>query len=82
LTPQLIEIQRFRSGWQFRGAEAGHTPFFTGLSAVEHAIDYAWESIKDRFGEIRLLARNGEVIMAVPFGEKRPRHGRKLQKAL
>lgn len=74
MTPDIIEIQPFRSGWHVRGAEAEPAlPFFAGPAAVEHAIEYAWEHTKHRTGEIRLLARNGEVIMAMPFGKKRQR---------
>ena len=74
MTPRIIEIQPFRSGWQVRGAGAATTPpFFTGPSAIEHAIDYAWERAQNRIGEIRLLARNGEIIMALPFGDKQQR---------
>ncbi len=53
---------------QFVEAEPS-LPFFTGPSAIEHAIDYAWECTRYRAGEIRLLARNGEIISAMPFGE-------------
>ena len=67
---QIIEIQPFCSGWQVRGVEAESSlPFFTGPSAIEHAIDYAWERTRHRAGEIRLLARNGEIISALSFGE-------------
>jgi len=67
----IIEIQPFCSGWQVRGVEAEPSlPFFTGPTAIEHAIDYAWESTKYRAVEIRLLARNGEIISAMPFGER------------
>ena len=69
MTSRIIEIQPVHSGWQVRGAEATSTPpYFTGPSAIEHAIEYAWERSRQRSGEIRLLARNGEVITAMPFG--------------
>ena len=69
----IIEIQPFCSGWQVRGVEAELSfPFFTGPSAIVHAIDYAWECTRHRAGEIRLLARNGEIISAMPFGEQHP----------
>jgi hypothetical protein len=69
---QIIEIQPFHSGWQVRGVEATATvPFFTGSSAIEHAIDYAREGTRHCTGEIRLLARNGEFVTAMPFGESR-----------
>ena len=68
MTAQIIEIQPFHSGWQVRGVEAAASfPFFTGPCAVEHAIDYAWEGIAQRTGEIRLLARNGKIISAMAF---------------
>ena len=71
MTTQIIEIQPFHSGWQVRGAEVAVSfPFFTGPRAVEHAIDYACESIVQRGAEIRLLARDGQVISAMAF-EKR-----------
>ena len=76
MTPHIIEIQPFRSGWHVRGAEAESTPFFAGPAAVEHAIEYAWANTHRHTGEIRLLARNGEVIMAMPFGKKRQRRVR------
>ena len=70
MTAQVIEIQPFHSGWQVRGVEAAaNLPFFTGPSAIEPAIDYAWEGTRHRAGEIRLLARGGEIITAMPFGE-------------
>ena len=69
MTPQIIEIQPFRFGWQVRGATAAPTPpFFTGSSAFEHAIAYAQERARRGVGEIRILARTGEVIMKMPFG--------------
>ena len=70
MSAQIIEIQPFHSGWQVRGVEAAPSlPFFTGPSAIEHAIDYAWERTSYGPGEIRLLARNGEVITALAFEE-------------
>jgi hypothetical protein len=72
LTPQTIEIQPFRFGWQVRGTTAGPTPpFFTGSSAFEHAIAYAQERTRAGVGEIRILARTGEVIMRMPFGTQK-----------
>jgi hypothetical protein len=72
MTAQIIEIQPFHSGWQVRGVEAAASlPFFTGPSAVEHAIDYAWEGTGKRDGEIRLLARNGDIISAIAFEKRR-----------
>ena len=68
MTGQIIEIQPFHSGWQVRGVEVS-LPFFTGPSAIEHAIDYALEGTRHHTGEIRLLARTGEIIAATPFGE-------------
>ena len=74
MNPRIIEILPFRSGWRVRGAEADPALLFlAGPSAVEHAIEYAWSSTRHGTGEIRLLALNGEVIMAMPFGEKRQR---------
>jgi len=74
MTPQIIEIQPFRLGWQVRGATAGPTPpFFTGSSAFEHAIAYAREKKRPGVREIRVLTRTGEVIMRMPFGT-RQRH--------
>jgi len=71
VTTQIIEIQPIHSGWQVRGAEAAVSfPFFTGPRAIEHAIDYAWESLAQPGAEIRLLARKGQVIGAMAF-EKR-----------
>ena len=64
MTAQIIEIQPFHSGWQVRGV-AANLSFFTGPSAIEHAIDYAWKYTRHRPGEIRLLARNGEIITAI-----------------
>jgi len=70
MVAQIIEIQPFCSGWQVRGVEAESSlPFFTGPSAIEHAIDYAWECTRHCAGEIRLLARNGEIISAMSFRE-------------
>jgi hypothetical protein len=69
MTPQIIEIQPFRFGWQVRGVTATPTPpFFTGSSAFEHAIAYAQERTRRGVGEIRILTRTGEVIMKMPFG--------------
>jgi hypothetical protein len=71
MTPEIIEIRPFRIGWQVRGAAAGPTPsFFTGSSAFEHAIAYAQERTRSGVGEIRILARTGEVIMKMPFGTR------------
>jgi len=51
---QVIEIQPFHSGWQVRGVQASASfPFFTGPSALERAIEYAWEGTARRAGEIR-----------------------------
>ena len=72
VTTQIIEIQPIHSGWQVRGAEAAASfPFFTGPRAVEHAIDYAWESIAQRGAEIRLLARDGQIVSAMAFEKRR-----------
>ncbi|MBA3960677.1 MAG: hypothetical protein H0X40_02090 [Chthoniobacterales bacterium] len=69
MTSRIIEIQPVHSGWQVRGADAASAPpYFTGPSAIEHAIEFAWERACQRTGEIRLLARSGEVITAMPFG--------------
>jgi len=74
MTPQIIEIQPFRLGWQVRGATGAPTPpFFTGSSAFEHAIAYARERKRHGVSEIRVLTRTGEVIMRMPFGA-RQRH--------
>ena len=71
VTMQIIEIQPFHSGWQVRGIKAGvSSPFFTGPRAVEHAIEYACESVAQRAAEIRLLSRNGQILSAMGF-EKR-----------
>ena len=70
MTAQIIEIQPFHAGWQVRGV-AANLPFFTGPSAIEHAIDYARGGTRHRTGEIRLLGRNGEIITAMPIGESR-----------
>jgi hypothetical protein len=49
-----------------RGVEgAASLSFFTGPSAIEHAIDYAREGTRHRTGGIRLLGRNGEIITAM-----------------
>ena len=72
VTTQIIEIQPIHSGWQVRGAEAAASfPFFTGPRAVEHAIDYAWESIAQRGAEIRLLAMDGQIVGAMAFEKRR-----------
>ena len=66
---QIIEIQLVCSGWQVRGVEGeARGPFFTGPAAIEHAIDDAREGTRHGAGDIRLLARNGEIIAAIPFG--------------
>ena len=65
----IIEIQPFRSGWQVRSGRGKPPPFFTGACAVEHAIDYALERAEQSQGsEVRLLARNGEVITTIVKG--------------
>ena len=80
MTLQIIEIQRLSSGWQVRGPAAAATPpFFTGPSAFEHAIAYARESTRARTGEIRVLARSGEVITAMPLGGTRRASHRDLK---
>ena len=72
MNAQIIEIQPFHSGWQVRGVEAAASlSFFTGPSAIEHAIDYARGGTRHRTGEIRLLGRNGEIITAMPIGKSR-----------
>jgi hypothetical protein len=76
MTPQIIEIQPLSSGWQVREAPASRNPpFFTGLFAFEHAIAFAWEKAAFRVGEIRVLARTGEVITTMPFGKTRQGRG-------
>lgn len=71
LTPQIIEIQPFHSGWQVRGIGVGGSfPFFTGPRAVEHAIEHACENVAQRGAEIRLLARNGQILSAMGFAKK------------
>ena len=45
-------------------------PFFTGPRAVEHAIEYACESVAQRGAEIRLLARDGQIVSAMGFAKK------------
>jgi hypothetical protein len=68
---QIIEIQPFHSGWQVRGVKAAASlSFFTGPSAIEHAIEYARGGTRHP-SEIRLLGRNGEIITALPIEESR-----------
>ena len=66
---KVIEIRPYEKGWQVVGSGTPPLsgPFFTGPSAVEHAIDHACERAKLRNGEIRLFARSGKIITTISF---------------
>ncbi len=51
-------------------SESEEFPFFTGPRAVEHAIEHACENIAQRGAEIRLLARNGQILSSMGFAKK------------
>ena len=61
----IIEIRRFRNGWQVYEAP-GVQPVFL---KKEEAIDYATCRACFRTGEIRILNSTGAVACVIPFDE-------------
>jgi hypothetical protein len=61
----IIEIRRFRNGWQVYEAP-GVEPVFL---SQEQAIDYATGRACFRSGEIRIVDSTGAVKRIIPFNE-------------
>ena len=58
---KIIEIRRFRGGWQCFEAE-GVAPYWVGKQAKKDAIGYATARAKFGRCEIRVLNDRGEVV--------------------